>query len=331
MLGICLFLGQAFIYNAVVFDLGTLIGTYFGVSSSSIPYYFAVFAIGNFIGPLTLGRLFDTIGRKPMVAFCYLSSAVMMMVTAILFANDSLSATSFIALLTFTFFLASAGASSAYLTVSEIFPLETRALAIAFFFAIGTAAGGITGPLLFGHLIDSGELTTAAIGFYIGAATMAIGGIAELFLGVKAEGKSLEEVAEPLTAQDGATESAGDEDDTAREDRAAAERRAERLRSYRERERTSWRRYRPGVGTSYGSPGMTRIGAEPPLELGPEIDRLEQALEQKGPLDRRGLAAAVNARRWGPGVFARALNEAVASGEVARVGRNRFALPRGPL
>ena len=337
VLGICLFLGQAFIYNAVTFDLGTLIGTYLGVSSSSIPYYFAVFAVGNFLGPLTLGRLFDTIGRKPMVSFCYLSSAVMLTVTAVLFASESLTATSFVALLTFTFFLASAGASSAYLTVSEIFPLETRALAIAFFYAVGTAAGGITGPLLFGHLIDSGEITTAAIGLYIGAATMALGGIAEIFLGVKAEGKSLEQVAEPLTAQDGEGregESAGaaeDEDDDARERRAAAERRAERLRVYRERERTSWRRYRPGAGTSYGSPGMTRIGAEPPLELGSEIDWLEQALEQKGPLDRRGLAAAVNARRWGPGVFTRALNEAVASGEVARVGRNRFALPRGPL
>jgi len=327
VLGICLFVGQAFIYNAVTFDLGTLLAEFFGVSSSSVPFYFAVFAVANFLGPLLLGRLFDTIGRKPMVSFCYLSSAAVMTVTAILFANDQLSTTSFMALLMVTFFLASAGASSAYLTVSEIFPLETRALAIAFFYALGTAIGGITGPLLFGHMIASGEATTVAIGFYIGAGTMAIGGIAELLFGVRAEKQSLESIAEPLTAQD------ADEGDAAEPDERATEaaRREERLRSHREHERTAWRRYRPGIGTNYGSPGWTLISDEVPLELGPEIDRIEKALEQKGPLDRRGLAAAVNARRWGPGVFGRALNEAVASGEVARVGRNRFALPRGPL
>ena len=143
-----------------------------------MPYWYAVFAIGNFLGPLTLGRLFDTVGRKPMVSFCYLGSAAMLVLTAALFQADALAIGSFMALICVTFFIASAGASSAYLTVSEIFPMETRALSIAFFYAVGTAVGGITGPLLFGHLIASGELGQVAFGLYLGAAVMAIGGVA---------------------------------------------------------------------------------------------------------------------------------------------------------
>ena len=202
VLGLALFLGQAFIYNAITFDLGTLISEFFNIGSAKVPLYFALFAVGNFAGPMLLGRLFDTVGRKPMIAFSYLGAAAMMLLTAILFKNDVLGIWGFMALIGITFFLASSGASAAYLTVSEIFPMETRALAIAFFYAVGTAAGGISGPLLFGHLIGSGEASQVAIGMYIGAATMALGGIAELAFGVKAEQAALEDVAKPLTAEE---------------------------------------------------------------------------------------------------------------------------------
>jgi MFS family permease len=206
-LGLSLFVGQAFLYNAITFDLGTLLSTYFGIGSGSVPFYIALWAIANFLGPLTLGRLFDTVGRKPMISGTYLLAAFLAAITGILFVtgsgdNGHLTTWSFMALLMATFFIASAGASSAYLTVSEIFPMETRALAIAFFYAIGTAAGGITGPLLFGHLISSGSPSQLAIGFYIGAAVMAVGGIAELAFGVRAEQESLENIAKPLTARE---------------------------------------------------------------------------------------------------------------------------------
>ncbi len=202
-LGLALFIGQAFMYNAVTFDLGTLLGEFFDVSSGSVPFYIALFGISNFLGPFTLGRLFDTVGRKPMVTATYLGSAALTVVLAILLLGNSLTTWTFMALVLAIFFIASAGASSAYLTVSEIFPMETRALSIAFFYAAGTAAGGIAGPLLFGHFIASGSQDQVATGFFIGAAVMAIGGIAELFFGVKAEQRQLEDIAEPLTAEEG--------------------------------------------------------------------------------------------------------------------------------
>jgi MFS family permease len=149
-----------------------------------------------------LGRLFDTVGRKPMIAGSYLGSAAVLCLLTILFLGGSLGVWGFMARLLATFFLASAGASSAYLTVSEIFPMETRALAIAFFYAIGTAVGGITGPYLFGKMIESGSDSQVAIAFFIGAGVMALGGIFELLFGVKAEQQELEGIAPPLSAED---------------------------------------------------------------------------------------------------------------------------------
>ncbi|MFG2018511.1 MFS transporter [Actinomadura geliboluensis] len=200
-LGFALFVGQAFLYNAVTFDLGTILSKYFDVASGAVPYFIALFAFGNFLGPLLLGRMFDTVGRKPMISGTYFISAALTCLLGAFLVTGALSSWTFIALVSVTFFFASAGASSAYLTVSEIFPMETRALAIAFFYAIGTAAGGITGPLLFGNLIDSGAAEKVAIGFFIGAVIMALGGVAELFFGVRAEQASLEAIARPLTAE----------------------------------------------------------------------------------------------------------------------------------
>jgi MFS family permease len=202
-LGLALFVGQAFLYNSILFGLGTLMATYFHVSAANVPYYIAIFAVGNLFGPLTLGRLFDTVGRIPMIAGTYLLSGVMLVVVAILFGAHGLDAASFIVLLTVLFFFASAGVSGAYLTVSEVFPMETRALCIAVFYAIGTGVGGITGPLLFQALIRTGSFGQAELALLIGAAMMILGGVAELIFGIRAEGQSLENIATPLTAATG--------------------------------------------------------------------------------------------------------------------------------
>lgn len=201
LLALSLFIGQAFIYNGITFDLGTLMTTYFKVGAAVVPVFVLLYAVANFCGPLFLGRSFDTLGRRTMISFTYLLSAVLGVVLALIFTGGHFNRWTFIGMIMLTFLFASAGASSAYLTASEIFPMETRALAIAFFYAIGTAAGGITGPLVFGHLIDSGHRGSVAIAFYIGSAVMAIGGIMELLFGVKAEQRQLEDIAEPLTAE----------------------------------------------------------------------------------------------------------------------------------
>src|SRR5579884_3047885 len=202
VLGLALFVGQAFLYNSILFGLGDLLSKYFKISAGNVPYYIAIFAVGNLFGPLLLGRLFDTVGRKPMIAGTYIFSGGLLILTAILFRGHSLSAGSLIGLLTFLFFFASAGVSAAYLTVSEIFPMETRALCIAVFYAIGTGIGGITGPLVFSKLISTGSYSQAELAFLIGAGMMIIGGIAELIFGVRAERQTLENIAKPLTAED---------------------------------------------------------------------------------------------------------------------------------
>jgi MFS family permease len=202
VLGLALFIGQAFLYNGVTFNLGTLLSAFYGVPSAKVPLFFILWALSNFGGPLLLGRLFDTVGRKPMISLTYLGSAVVAVVLAVLFVTQAGGVWAFIAVLAVAFFLASAGASAAYLTVSEIFPMETRALAIAFFYAVGTAIGGITGPLLFGQLINSGQRGQVVWSFLIGAAVMAIAGLVELWLGIAAEQRPLEELALPLTVAD---------------------------------------------------------------------------------------------------------------------------------
>src|SRR5581483_5092928 len=164
--------------------------------------YLAVFALGNFAGALILSPLFDTLGRKPMIAGTYLLSGVLLIVTGLLFRAHDLTDISFTACCCVVFFFASAGASAAYLTVSEIFPMETRALCISVFYAIGTAIGGITGPLVFQTLIQTGDYTKAAFALILGAAMMIVGGIVELIFGIKAEGQTLEDIAKPLTAED---------------------------------------------------------------------------------------------------------------------------------
>ncbi|MEV6655008.1 MFS transporter [Streptomyces sp. NPDC051219] len=201
VLGLSLFIGQAFLYNAITFGFGTILVTFFDVPTGSTGYYFTVIAFGNFLGPLLLGRLFDTVGRKPMIAGTYIVSGVLLFLTAWFFNNGWLSASTMTACWCVVLFFASAGASSAYLTVSEIFPMETRAMAIAFFYAIGTAAGGISGPLLFAGLTESGVVGDTVLAFCVGASLMVAAGLVALFFAVAAERKPLEEIATPLSAQ----------------------------------------------------------------------------------------------------------------------------------
>ncbi len=179
-----------------------------------------------------------------MIAGTYLVSAALLVVVGVMFNGEMFSDWGLTLALAATFFFASAGASAAYLTVSEIFPMEIRALAIAFFYAIGTAIGGITGPLVFQKLGESGDVSQVMIAYFIGAAVMAVGGITELFLGVRAEGKPLENIAKPITARE-AEEGTGEE---AEPERREAEERDRRERERWERERMGLRRYRPGPG-----------------------------------------------------------------------------------
>ncbi|HZX54628.1 MAG TPA: MFS transporter [Ilumatobacteraceae bacterium] len=202
VLGLSLFVGQAFLYNAITFGFATILATFFNVSSTATGYYYVVIALGNFLGAFLLGPLFDMIGRRIMISGTYIVSGVLLFGTAWLFDQGHLSATTMTACWTAVLFFASAGASSAYLTVSEVFPMETRAMAIAFFFAVGTALGGITGPLIFAGLTESGVVSDTVTAFTIGAAIMTASGIVAAFLAVDAEQKSLEEIAEPLSVSD---------------------------------------------------------------------------------------------------------------------------------
>jgi MFS family permease len=204
VLGFSLFIGQAFLYNAITFDFGAVLKTFFHVQPDATGYYYAIIAAGNFIGPLLLAPLFDTVGRKPLISGTYLLSGVLLLVTAWLFNGEKLSAATLTACWAVVLFFASAGASSAYLTVSEVFPMETRALAIAFFYAIGTAAGGIAGPLLFAKLIGTGKVGDTALAFRVGAVLMIAAGIVAAILGVNAERRSLEDIAQPLSAEEAA-------------------------------------------------------------------------------------------------------------------------------
>jgi MFS family permease len=211
--GLSLFTGQAFLYNAIFFTYALVLTKVYGVASGSVGLYLLPFAVGNFMGPLLLGRFFDTVGRKPMIAGTYILSGVLLIVTGILFKNGTLTATTQTVAWCIIFFFASAGASAAYLTVSEIFPMETRAMAIAFFYAVGTIVGGFGGPLLFGALIQTGEPSQIFIGYIVGAAVMIIGGVIQATMGVESAQRDLEDIAPPLSATGDELEEPGEEAD----------------------------------------------------------------------------------------------------------------------
>jgi MFS family permease len=200
VLGFVLLVSQAFFYNAIFFSYGLILVKYYAIAADRIGLYLLPFAIGNFLGPLLLGRLFDTIGRKPMIAFTYAMSGGLLAGTAMLFDRSLLDATTQTIAWMVIFFFASAAASSAYLTVSESFPLEVRAFAIAVFYVLGTGTGGIVGPWLFGMLVEAGVRGHIVWGYLLGAGLMVGAAVVELLIGVRAERRSLESIAAPLSS-----------------------------------------------------------------------------------------------------------------------------------
>jgi MFS family permease len=200
ILGATLMISQSFLYNAIFFTYTLVLGKFYGVSSGSTPLYLIAFAVGNLLGPLTIGHYFDTIGRKKMIAGTYVLSGALLAVSAVLFNAGVLNAITQTIAWCVVFYFASAGASAAYLTVSEIFPLEVRAKAIAVFFAIAQCFGAL-GPVIYGALIgDGSQPFLLFLGYLLGAAIMVAGGLVAWFLAVDAEGKSLEDIASPLAA-----------------------------------------------------------------------------------------------------------------------------------
>ena len=194
---------QSFLYNAIFFTYALVLVNFYGISATSVPIYGLAFSIGNLLGPLILGPLFDTVGRKPMIAGTYLLSGGLLMISAWMFGEDKLNATTQTFVWVVIFFFASAGASAAYLTVSETWPIEIRAEAIAVFFAIAQIFGAL-GPAFFGALIGDGSSRTGLVwGYVVGGLIMVLGGVIELIFGINAEGKSLETVTKPLTARSG--------------------------------------------------------------------------------------------------------------------------------
>jgi MFS family permease len=200
LMGLSLMAAQAFFYNAIFFTYALILTDFYGIPSDRIGWYILPFAAGNFLGPVMLGRLFDTVGRRRMIAFTYAMSGILLAIVGYLFMRGALSATTQTIGWAVIFFFASSAASSAYLTVSETFPLEIRALAIAVFYAIGTGIGGIIGPLFFGVLIQSGSRASVFIGYLSGSLLMILAALIAGRWAVAAERKSLETVAPPLAS-----------------------------------------------------------------------------------------------------------------------------------
>ncbi len=200
ILGAVLMAAQAFCYNAVLFTYALMLTKFYNIPVGHVGWFMLPFALGNFCGPLLLGKLFDVLGRKTMISATYGIAGVLMAATGFMFTAGWLDATQQTIAWTVIFFFASAAASSAYLTVGETFPLEVRAVAISIFYALGTGLGGIAGPVVFGALIQGGTRTDMLYGYLIGAALMIVAAVTEAFLGVEAAGRSLEDIAPPLSA-----------------------------------------------------------------------------------------------------------------------------------
>jgi MFS family permease len=202
LLALALMIAQSFFFNAIFFTYGLVVNKFYHVDAKHLPLYLLPFAIASFLGPVVLGRFFDTIGRKPMITATYGIAGLMLAGLAIPFANGTLGAKGLGICFSLVFFVASSAASAAYLTVSEIFPLEIRALAIAIFYSIGTLIGGVGAPLLFGELIASGSLWNVSYGYLVGALLMLGAAACEWKVGVEAAGKSLESISAPLSSGD---------------------------------------------------------------------------------------------------------------------------------
>ena len=200
LLGLCLMTSQAFFYNGIFFTYPLVLTSFYSVAPDRRGLYLLPFALGNFMGPLLVGRLFDSVGRRPMIALTYSLSGLLLIVSGYLFARNMLTSVTQTLAWMVVFFIASSAASSAYLTVSEIFPVETRAIAISLFYSVGTGTGGAAAPYIFGTLVQSGSRLNIFYGYLICGALMIGSAIVELAIGVDAERKSLEDIARPLSA-----------------------------------------------------------------------------------------------------------------------------------
>ncbi|HTG02708.1 MAG TPA: MFS transporter, partial [Bradyrhizobium sp.] len=198
MVGLALMTAQAFFYNAIFFTFALVLTDFFGIASNQVGWYILPFAAGNFLGPLLLGRLFDTLGRRAMITFTYATSGILLALSGYLFSIGILSAQTQTIAWMVIFFFASPAASAAYLTVSETFPLEVRALAIALFYAVGTGIGGVVGPALFGALIDTGSRNSVFAGYLLGSGLMIGAAVIAWCYCIAAERQPLESVARPL-------------------------------------------------------------------------------------------------------------------------------------
>jgi len=202
LVGLTLMAAQAFFFNAIFFTYALVLSRFYSVPAQEVGYYILPFAAANFLGPLLLGRLFDSWGRRPMIALTFAVSGLCLVGAGVLFQGGLVTAAGQTLAWTITFFFASTAASSGYLTVSETFPLEMRAIAIAIFYALGTGLGGIAGPLVFGRLIESGSREGVFIGYLLASGLMLVAALVHWLFGVAAERRSLEDVARPLSVAD---------------------------------------------------------------------------------------------------------------------------------
>jgi MFS family permease len=201
ILALILMVGQSFFFNAIFFTYGLVVSKFYHVPADDLPMHLLPFALASFLGPIVLGRFFDSWGRKPMIIVTFGSAGLLLALLVVPFAHGSLTPTTLGLWFSVIFFIASSAASAAYLTVSEIFPLEIRALAIAIFYAIGTLIGGVGAPLLFGELIATGSRWNIGMGWLLGAVLMLVAAVAEWFIGVEAAGQSLENISKPLQSR----------------------------------------------------------------------------------------------------------------------------------
>jgi MFS family permease len=276
--GFMLMMSQAWLYNSVFFTFGLTITTFYKVSPKDVGLYIIPFAVCNYLGPLLLGRFFDTVGRRPMIGGTFILTGALTAIEAWLFATKVLTPVWLTVALSVIFFFASAAASAGYLTISETFPLEIRAMTIAFFYSLSTGIGGIIGPYTFGRLVDTGSFWNLAYGYWAVAFLMVVAGVVHVTMGVRAEQRSLENIALPLTAEEA--------------EGGADERR-------RVRRRRGW------------SPPP--LALDLPLadrDLEREVGLVVRALVDDGPAERRELARRVHAGLWGPGRLQQALRVA---------------------
>ncbi len=318
LVGFSLMGSQAFLYNALFFTYGLMLTTFYGVEPATVGLFMLPFAVGNFLGPVLLGPFFDRVGRRPMIAGTFALSGVSTIVVGWLFQMDALNTTTQTAAWMFIFFFASAGASAGYLTVSETFPLEIRAMVIAFFYAIATGVGGILGPWLFGQLISSENRMNLFWGYAGAGVLMLFAAVIHANLGVRAEQQSLEDIAAPLSVEEAKK---SDEGDSGGDDREAEGR--------DEREKEPAHAGSGSKGHGRVSTGGLPLSSDPEAasrELEEEAQILVNALETDGPATRDELNRRVRARYWGPGQYRRALRHGMQQEKITVEG-NQLKVP----